>query len=156
MPSLKACWDACVFISILKGEVRSPDEMNGLREMMDLVDRKQATLITSALVEAEVIGLVDQLDVQQRLEAIFERPNIVQVAASNEVFRKAGALRRAAQQAGRSVKTPDSIYIATALLHSADVLHTFDQKLLALDGSVVVDGLPITTPRGEQTILQLG
>lgn len=47
------------------------------------------------------------------------------------------------------------MYIATALLHHADALHAFDEKLLHLNGLALVDGLPITKPQGAQTLLQI-
>lgn len=102
-----------------------------------------------------MIGEVHDRDVQVRLEGLFKRPNIVQVAASAEIMRRAGQVRTAARDAGRSLKSPDSVYIATALLHHADALHTFDEKLLHLNGLALVDGLPITKPQGAQTLLQI-
>lgn len=156
MPTNRVCWDACVFISLLNGGVgRSPDEISGMREVIDLADRRGATIITSSLVESEVLEIVPESEVRARLEALFQRPNIVQVAASTEVMRRAGALRTAAAAAKRKLKTPDAIFIATALLNSADALHSFDRDLLKLNGLALVDGLPIVKPSGAQTILQL-
>ena len=155
MSSNKICWDACVFTALLKGEQRPADEISGLREIVDLVDRKKVVLITSALIETEVIGELDDATLQERLEALFQRPNIVQVAASAEILRKAGLIRKAARESNRSLKTPDAVYVATAILHAANSLQTFDDKLLALSESPIVDGLQITKPRGMQTVLQL-
>lgn len=155
MSSNKICWDACVFTALLKGEQRAPDEISGLREIVDLVDRKQVVLITSTLIETEVIGEIDDTSLQQRFETLFQRPNIVQVAASAEILRKAGLIRKAARDSKRNLKTPDAIYVATALLHAASSLQTFDDKLLAVSGTAIVDGLQITKPRGMQTVLQL-
>lgn len=156
MPSSKVCWDACVFTSLLDGGVgRSPDEVSGLREVVDLVDRSGLIVITSTMIETEVIGEIEDPGVVARLEALFQRPNIVQVAASAEIMRKAGQIRTAARDAGRGIKAADAIYVATALLHHADALHSFDGKVLRLDGHVAVDGLPILKPRADQTILSL-
>lgn len=156
MPSSKVCWDSCVFISLLNGGVgRSSDEISGMREVIDLADRQGVTIITSSLVETEVIGTIPEANVRAQMEALFQRPNIVQVAASTEVMRRAGELRSAASAARRRLDTPDAIFIATALLHAADALHSFDNDMLRLNGMALVDGLPIVKPSGSQTILQL-
>jgi predicted nucleic acid-binding protein len=156
MPTSKVCWDSCVFISLLNGGIgRSSDEISGMREVIDLADRQGVTIITSTFVETEVIGEVPEAAVQAHLEALFQRPNIVQVAASSEIMRRAGNLRYAAMAAGRKLAAPDAIFVATALLHSADALHSFDRDLLRLNGLALVDGLPIVKPSGAQTILPL-
>ena len=39
MPKPSYCWDSCVIIALLTGEKRAQDEVDGLREVADLVDR---------------------------------------------------------------------------------------------------------------------
>ena len=55
MAKAKVCWDSTVFIAVLTGEERTADDLQGLNEAIDLVDRRQLTVITSSLVRSEVL-----------------------------------------------------------------------------------------------------
>ena len=74
------------------------------------------------MIETEVIGEVAESAVQEQLAALFLRPNIVQVAASTEIMRRAGQIRSAARDVGMKLASPDAIFVATALLHASDAL----------------------------------
>ena len=63
---------------------------------------------------------------------------------------KAAEIRESARADGRSVRTPYSVFLATALAYRAEALHTFDYRLLSLNGLTHVEGLAITRPRGTQ------
>lgn len=155
MPSAKYCWDSCVFIALLTGEARPDGEIDGMLEVVDLVDRHQAVIITSALVRTEVLEDNDDPAIRERLEYMFRRPSCVMIDVNAAISAKAGALRATCRAAGRSLKTPDAVFIATATLHGAVALHTLDDQLLGLSGLPEVDGLLISKPCGDQTILSL-
>jgi predicted nucleic acid-binding protein len=147
MPSKLFCWDSVTFISVLNGGVhRSTDEISGLHEVIDMVERRQARIVTSEIILAEV------LDNAPQLEALFRRPEYFMVSTGGPIMRKVRDLR----SARRSLKTPDATYIATALAYKADELHTFDGQLLRLSGASEVEGLRICKPTGTQTTLNLG
>ena len=56
---------------------------------------------------------------------------------------------------GLRLRTPDSHFVATALIHNCDALNTFDRGLLRLSETEAVDGLTIIKPLVEQTELPL-
>jgi predicted nucleic acid-binding protein len=142
-----------VVVALLTGEQRDQDEIDGMLEVVDLVDRRQAMLITSAILRTEVLEDINDPTVIERLEAMFRRPSCVMIDTNRAILEKARALRTAVKASKRSLKTPDAIFVATGLLHGADALHTFDDKLLALNGRAEVDGLRIVKPHGVQTLL---
>ena len=57
------------------------------------------------------------------------------------VAEKAQAFRN---KSSRTLTTPDAVHIATAVLSGAKLFHTFDDRLLRLNGDDEVDGLAIT------------
>lgn len=148
MPSKLFCWDSVTFIAVLNGGThRSQDEVSGLREVVDMVERKQARIVTSEMILAEV------LENAERLERLMKRPEYFMVSAAGPILRRVRELRDAARASGRSLKTPDATYVATALAYKAEALHTFDGGLLGLSGLPCVDGLCISKPSGDQTTL---
>jgi predicted nucleic acid-binding protein len=147
MQKPKFCWDATIFISHLTGEIRTPEETAGLAEVVDLTDSNRAIIITSSLLHTEVIG---DSRVIAALNALFRRPNFVQMNVSPEISRAAGRIRDAT-----GLKTPDAIYVATAIEFRVDALHSFDDHHLRLSGAREVGGLVICKPRGVQTLLGL-
>jgi len=156
MPKSKVCWDSVVFSKVLNGgQGLSADEISGLSEVVDLADRGQVLIVTSALIEIEVLGEIGDETIRARTAQLFERANIVAVEPSRVIIARAGKIREQGRLYGRNIKTPDAIFVATAIVHGAKTLHTFDGKLIALSGLDFIDGLPITKPRGEQTLLAL-
>ena len=155
MPKPKYCWDSCVLIAHLTGENRPEDELEGLHEIVDLIDRRQAILITSAQAMSEVLTGPADPSLQGRLDALFRRPSCVMVDLNRVVLSKAGAIRQAVRNAGGRIEAPDAHFIATAVLHGVDALHTFDDRLLRLSGDQAVEGLRISKPRGDQMLLSL-
>ena len=155
MPSPKYGWDACVFIALLTAEARSEDERSGLLEVVDLVDKGRAIILTSSLIRTEVLEDASSPDLRRKLEDLFRRPNCVAVDANRAITEKAGQLRVACKDAGRELKTPDAVYLATAIVYKVDEFYTFDDKLLALSGLPEVEGLIITKPHAAQTILPM-
>ena len=155
MSSPKFCWDSSVFIALLTAEPRSEEDVAGLSEVIDLVDRREVTVITSSLIRSEVLDDATDPDLRRRLEDLFRRPSCVMVDVNRAISDKAGSLRSACRESGRRLRTPDAVFIATALLHRVDALHSFDDDHLSLSRRPEVDGLLICKPHGTQTILSL-
>lgn len=126
-----------------------------LAEVIDLADRNEVVICTSSIVFTEALGDSGNPVVRDHLKALFRRPNFVTLDVNPALAEKAGEIRENARVDGRSIKTPDSVFLATALAFRVHAMHTFDDKVLALSGSPSVDGLTITKPRGTQTILPL-
>jgi predicted nucleic acid-binding protein len=155
MPKPKFCWDTTVLIAHLTAEPRAQDEVDGLREVVNLVDSGQAILVTSLQAIAEVLPDDSSPDLQGRLKALFRRPNCIMVDLSAAVVAKAADMRQRARETGRRLKSPDAYFLATGVLLKVDAVHTFDDQLLGLSGSPIVDGITICKPRGEQTLLAI-
>jgi predicted nucleic acid-binding protein len=156
MPKLKFAWESTIFITHLTGEERTPEEISGLREIVDMVDQHRATIVTSTLVHGEVFSRGVDQTVEEALTALFKKPSFVQLSASPEIMHKVGQIRRAVLDQGLTIKTPDATFIATALAARVEALHSFDERhLLRLSGLPAVDGLIICKPHGTQTLLGL-
>lgn len=151
MSSRLFCWDSVAFINLFNGgQHRTPEEISGLHEVMDMVDRHQARIVTSETVVAEV------LDAASALELLLKRPQFMKVSPAGPIIKKVQEIRVATRNDGVHVpRFADATFIATAILYKAEALHTFDGKLLSLSGLPSVDGLLICKPRGEQTMLSI-
>lgn len=66
------------------------------------------------------------------IAAYFQHDYILLVPVDSVV----GARGRALMLAGLGLKPPDATHLATALVANVDELHTFDDKLLGLDGKL--------------------
>lgn len=154
----KVCWDADVLITILKGHDpdRTPEELIALREAVTAFDAGDLIVVVPATIYTEVLDPIDDEALGRRFEAMLRRSNLVEQDITQEVSRLAGRLRKQLRESGRSLRTPDSQYIATALLHRCDALHTFDERLHRLSGDQAVQGLTIMRPQVEQTELHWG
>lgn len=147
-------WDAAIFIAWLQDEKRpTPGEREGIAELAQLVDRDQAVLVTSAITRIEVLNSRLATEQQNTLDEVLRRRRNVQVVACDpRVADKSHQIRDHYLQVGRSVKTPDAIHLATAIIYEVDVLYSLDGKLLALDGDVAGHRLRIEAPRGDRTL----
>lgn len=144
-----------VFIAILEGTVPEPEDLTGLRDAMQEIDSGRAILVTSVVVHAEVIAQGNDPDVREKLRRLLTRSNAIVQGLNEEITIRTGDIREAVLSLGRTLKTPDATFIAVALAHGCDALHTFDDKLLKLSGLDEVDGLRITRPSSEQTTMRL-
>jgi predicted nucleic acid-binding protein len=154
MPVRTYCWDAGIFITILKGEQRSSSDMAGLREVQDMISREQARIITSALAIGEVLNHPQSHNARPKFDALFKRRSFFMVDTTGPIWAKIASVREAVGAAGRRIQVGDAAYIATAIEYKADALHTFDEDhLIPLSGLSCVDGLIICKPHGEQTVL---
>ena len=149
-------WDANIFLAWLKDERenRKPGEMEGLAEIVAIMDRQEAIMMTSVITRTEVLESTLPDQAQNIFNKIFERPNIVSVDVTVPISNMAHAIRDYYRQNGRSLKTADCLHLATAIQHQADELHTFDEDdLISLNGNVAGHKLIICKPKGVQTVL---
>src|SRR4051812_30363778 len=107
MQKLRYCWESSVFIALLTDEKRSPEELSGLREIVEIVDQHRGIIVTSTLVHGEVFSQGGNQVVEEALDALFRKPSFVQLSASPEIMNKVGRIRRAVSDLGLSIKTPD-------------------------------------------------
>lgn len=147
-------WDANVFLAWLKDERRKSGEMEGLAEVIAMIDRQEAILMTSVMTRTEVLESSLPARAQNLFDKIFDRQNIVSVDVTAPISNLAHQIRDHYRQSGRGLKTPDSIHLATAINCKADELHTFDEDdLIPLSGNIAGYRLIICKPKGLQGVL---
>ena len=135
-------WDACAWIAGIRREVvivgGRPENRGALCDAIrSEAEKGGAEIFSSAFAIVEVCKHPDDLGnpgfADQQVRDYFENDYIVIVP----VDRRVGELARDLMRAGHAgLKPPDATHLATALVANADELHTFDDKLLNLDGKL--------------------
>jgi len=160
-------WDACLFIAWLKDEKRPSGEMDGVRDLIAKVKRREVSIMTSALTFVEVTEAKVGAGIINLLDDLFKRPNLGKIILDIRVAKLARDLRdyyssRPDQYHKKTLSIPDAIHIATAILYKADAFHTFDGDnrsktlgLLPLGGNVAGHNLIIEKPAAKQPGLDL-
>lgn len=138
-------WDSCPFIALIGND-------NERREMCRLImkeaEKGNLRIVTSALTFAEVIRPEPDgepiLDTEQELQVLQFLGN--EYIIVRWVDRQIGNMaRQVARQTG--LKPPDAIHVATALRIEANILHTYDRKILNQNGKVGIPPLQIEEPQ---------
>lgn len=148
-------WDACAWIALIQDE-RIPLSGGGTehrgqmcRQVVRAAEKGTVEIVTSTLSLVEVCKnpqVVTGSD-DQRLRSYFENPYILLVALDRQVgdFARGLMLRRFA-----GLKPPDATHVASAVVGRAEEMHTFDKKLLDMDGKVNgLDGSPLRIRKPE-------
>lgn len=160
-------WDTCMFSAWLADEQRKSGEMDGVREVVTRIKKRDASLVTSSIMLAETLPSKLPAGVYNLLEGFLRRTNIQVQAVSIKIARLAGDIRDYYAQNsvnGKSkLATPDSIHLATAIISGVTEFHTFDSGekdkkfigLLQLDGNVAGHRLKICKPSARQPQLDL-
>lgn len=156
-------WDACAWIALIQDEkiplMAGGTEHRGAlcRAIVDQGVKNRVEIFTSAFCLIEVCKtreIKSGYDTD-KLAAFFENDYIVVV----NVDRHTGEQGRALMLAGYSkLKPADASHLAAALVADVDEMHTFDERLLALDGKLnKLDGtkLKICKPSEGGPILPL-
>jgi len=134
-------WDSCCWIALILDErIVRPDgsvENRGAlcRDVVASAKRGSVEIFTSALslieVSKEPTGNTDPTF--DKIKDFFENDYIIVVNLDRQV----GELGRDFMQKGYSkLKPPDASHIAAATIALVDEMHTFDDKLLVLDGRI--------------------
>jgi predicted nucleic acid-binding protein len=139
-------WDSCLFLAWIKDEERQTGDMDGVREVIDRVKRRDAKIITSALTITEVLDSKLPAGTKTLMDGLMKRVN--RVGMEIKIARMAHDLRdyyvqRSIEFDGKTVAVPDAIHLATAILYRVTEFHTFDGGgmgkslgLLPLSGNV--------------------
>lgn len=154
MRKTRYCWDSCVFIAILTDEERSDDETVALGDVMNAVDDGHIIMVTSTLVQTEMLDAITDSTVSRRLHDVLNRPNVLQQSVTAAIARRAGEIRQALRGQVKLAAT-DAVFVATALVHKCDSLQTYDSQLLGLSGRTEVSELRVTKPTTDQISLPL-
>ncbi len=163
-------WDSSIFISWIKNENRpDPNDMAGVRDVIERLKKRDVKIITSAITQTEVAACnVGQL-VMPLFDELLKRKNIQRIAVDIKIAHTARTLRdfyrnkpQELDEKGKvigekTLSVPDAIHLATAILNKVDAFHTFDAKngkgslgLLPLNGNVAGHNLVIEKPRVDQ------
>jgi len=139
LPPRRIYWDACAWIALIQKEkirdntgrvIEDRDMM--CRTVIEAAKRGQFEILTSTLSLVEVCK--DPAIKAQPADAVadyFENDYILLV----NLDRSVGEHARSLMTAGHAgLKPPDAIHLATAAISGVEELHTFDGKLLDLDG----------------------
>ncbi len=148
-------WDTCLFISWLADEKRPAGDMDGAREIIEQIKRRDGSIITSALTIAEVLSSKFPAGVFNLFEDLLKRTNITIVSVDRKIAKLAGDLRVHHEKERRKLKTPDAIHLATAIINGVSEFHTFDDGLMPLNGNVGGHKLIICKPSFNQPSLDL-
>ncbi|MFL9842191.1 PIN domain-containing protein [Sphingomonas sp. ST-64] len=137
-------WDSCAWIATITQE-QSPlkdgsieDRARLCNHVIELATRRNVEIATSGLALAEVCKN-DEVKSQDgdTLQDFFRNEYILIVP----VDRYVGTLAREYMQAGYAgLKPPDAVHLATAVVAEVSEFHTFDDKLLKLDGKISLPG----------------
>jgi predicted nucleic acid-binding protein len=143
-------WDSCVFLAWFNNEEDKPlGEIQ--RTLQGLADKK-AKLLVSAVCAAEVLNETGQSTAGTQFAGFVKRENVIVANVDMRVAVLAAELRQHAIEAvkcgeiEKSIKAPDALIVATAMIYKAAELQTFDPFLLALNGKPFVKGLPVIPP----------
>lgn len=157
-------WDTAPLIAWITNEKRDdPSEMDGLAEVVEMVERGAAVLMTSVLWRAEVLDLNLSKPQRKRLEETFDGRSFIELSIDGRILDLASEIRTVQRSSKKkdvlkNIRTPDAIHLATAIQYEATEFHTFDGKrsganpggLLTLDGNVGGHRLKICVPHANQ------
>ena len=157
-------WDTCIFLAWLKNEKqRKPGEMDGVREYIQRLMKRQVSIMTSVLTITEISIAKIPAGTENLLDEVMQRPNFPRIAVDMKIARLARDLRNyyLTQNGidGMTLTVPDSLHLASAILNKATEFHTFDEHdkpkqhalgLLPLSGNVAGHDLIICKPSAKQ------
>lgn len=149
-------WDSCILIALITGESRPKEDMDGLRECLEKVEKGEVDLIISGMYEVEVLHK-SKPEVADKLIRILRRPNVSIMPVDIRVLQLAGIIRQyyvelKATDGKPALEQSDAIHLATAIHYQVDEFYTFDdgkkksRSLLSLDGNVAGHSLKIRKP----------
>jgi predicted nucleic acid-binding protein len=138
----RVAWDSCTWIAHIQRErILGPDgktviEDRGAmcRPVLDAAERGVIEIVVSAIALVEVLARnrTSGFDDQQ-VRDFFDNDYILLV----NVDKQLGDFARRLMLAGHpGLKPPDAVHPATACAANVDAFHTFDDRLLALDGLI--------------------
>lgn len=136
-------WDANCFLGLLNNE---QDKIKLCTGAMKKAEDGKLVIVTSALTFIEVIRMKGKPKLKKSIEKTildFFSNSFIYIC---NVDREVGIKARNLMWKHKSLKPKDSIHVATALLHNAPKLHTFDEGLLKLKDTGITNKLKICKP----------
>ncbi len=118
--------------------------MDGVRDIIQRMKRRDVKVMTSVLTIVEVLAAKIPVGMDTLFKDLLKR-----VSRQSMDIRGASLahdLRNHYAMIGLSLKAPDAIHLATAIIYRADEFHTFDDQLLSWSGNVGGHKLIICKP----------
>ena len=135
------CWDSSVLISWIRGD-EIADKRRAIETVVNSIERGTYKLAISTLIYVEVLErTMPEGAIAQFKKFMQNRQTLEIVAVDIRVAEKAQVIRN---KSSKTIRTPDAIHVATAIVCGAKLFHTFDDALLRLNGKDEVEGLMIT------------
>jgi len=162
-PSLIVYLDSSILTAWLKNEERPGDEMDGVYECFERIQKWEIQAIVSSLYLAEID--VEQYSRERQVEffRLFSERNPYEVGIDSRVCKLAGEIRWHFRKQGKRIETPDALHLAAAIHHDATEFYVFDDgvegkriSLLDLSGDLVGHSLAIRKPPVIRPRLNLG
>jgi predicted nucleic acid-binding protein len=161
---LRVYLDSSILISWLKDEERPDNEMDGVRECLDRMQKGEIQAVVSSLIRTEIDIQRYEAGKQAEFWRMLAGRNPLEVSIDMRICDVAGQLRwfyvRKDKEDGcGTLETPDALHLATAIHNEVSEFYVFDhgvekkgRSLLNLSGeimgySLVVRKPPCTTPR---------
>ena len=134
------CWDTSIFLTHILGKATTEQDQ-AIKSVVRLLKYRDLKIIISTLLYVEILESTMPTKAMESFDALIKNREMFRnVAVNLEIAKKAQAIRNSMP----SLKTPDAIHIATAIVGKAIVFHTFDKKLIKLSGQDEVEHLKIT------------
>jgi predicted nucleic acid-binding protein len=148
--SRRIYWDACAWIALIqqekilddKGQV-TEDRYSMCRSVVQVAEKGPIEIATSTLSLAEVNkNPADAKSGEDKIAAYFERDYVLLVNLDTAVGERARLLM---QSGFAGLRPADACHLATAVTASVEEFHTFDKRLLNLNGLITkLDGTKLT------------
>lgn len=121
--------DSMIFIYLLDEDERFWDKVEALFDRIESGEIKAVTSIVSVIEILSPDKYLDDNQTKTEISRFFqETPGLAVFPVDWEISQKAAELRRE----NRSLRTPDAIQLATAIIGGADIFITNDRKLRSL------------------------
>jgi hypothetical protein len=146
------CWDSCVYISLLTGENRTPEEMKKLYAIEHMVNESRAVVFSTAVTIVEVLDCKLTAEQATKFKNLIGNPDTPFQQVDTRVAKLASEIRSFYKG---KMSTPDAIQLATAIHFDADAFQTYDgsgkksksSDLLQLQQPIAGKyNIPITVP----------
>ena len=146
---LRVYWDACAWIAYINQEkfIRKSDGSTENRfkmcsEIIQLAQDKKREIVTSAFTLAEICKSPEVKNSPlDNLPMFFEKSYILIIPVDMAIGRQAQNMQTSGLV---NLKPPDSVHLASAQRAAVSELHSFDDRVLNLDGKIMgADGKPM-------------
>lgn len=147
-------WDSCLFIAWMLNEKREVGDMEGLAEVVSMVDAQTCLIVTSVTTRGEVLDSSMTAASGEKFRSLVGHPSFTFANVSFPISDLASQIRdyyKWMRPQSMNVKLPDATHLATAIAYGVDEFHTFDASdLLRFDGNVGGHRLKICKPSAVQ------